>query len=61
MSTKHKVYMEWQKTQNSQLIIEKEEQSWRIFTTRHQDLLKATVSTPCSILESINKQISRRE
>ena len=31
--------MEWQKTQNSQLIIEKEKQSWRIFTTGHQDLL----------------------
>ena len=39
MSTKHKVYMEWQKAQNSQLIIEKEKQSWRIFTTGHQDLL----------------------
>ena len=37
--TDFKVYMERQKTQNSQFSIEGEEQLWRVDSTWHQDLL----------------------
>ena len=56
-----RVYMERQKTQNSQHNIEGELQSWKTDTTQLLTYYKATLVRRCGIGERIDKSINRTE